>query len=224
MGILGSMVAVNAAGVTAAMAGWMQLAVFFVHWNPGRRRCASPGESTRQPAKVKGVHSSFPVFVRMAYLWAVAAAGLSISATSVKDSHGIWGASRHALRVGFLAVMVFCVGQSILPAFSGMPFLLNTKLMFVSLLLLSLGGTLRVGSEVLAYQGLASWAWSWLPVSAITEMTAVTLFAFHLLFTFARPRAAQEIAPDPGDRWPQPYSGGKWPEKDSCGGCDPVSG
>jgi uncharacterized protein involved in response to NO len=151
-------------------------------------------EPTQQPAKVKGVHSSFPVFVRMAYLWAVVAAALSIWASSVEDSHGIWGASRHALTVGFLATMVFCVGQRILPAFSGMRLLLSTKLMFASLLLLSAGCVLRIGSEILAYQDFAVWAWSWLPVSAITEMTAVTLFAINLLFTFARRPASQEIA------------------------------
>jgi hypothetical protein len=53
---------------------------------------------------------------------------------------------------------------------------------------------LRVASEILTYQGFAAWAWSWLPVSAITEMTAVTIFAINLLFTFARRPAAQEVA------------------------------
>jgi uncharacterized protein involved in response to NO len=193
--LLLSAVAVNAAGVVAAMAGRMRLAgllllcgILAAVW---ALRLLEP---TQQPAKVKGVHSSFPVFVRMAYLWAVVAAALSIWASSVEDSHGIWGASRHALTVGFLATMVFCVGQRILPAFSGMRLLLSTKLMFASLLLLSAGCVLRIGSEILAYQDFAVWAWSWLPVSAITEMTAVTLFAINLLFTFARRPASQEIA------------------------------
>jgi uncharacterized protein involved in response to NO len=193
--LLLSAVAVNAAGVVAAMAGRMRLAgllllcgILAAVW------ALRLLELTQQPAKVKGVHSSFPVFVRMAYLWAVVAAALSIWASSVEDSHGIWGASRHALTVGFLATMVFCVGQRILPAFSGMRLLLSTKLMFASLLLLSAGCVLRIGSEILAYQDFAVWAWSWLPVSAITEMTAVTLFAINLLFTFARRPASQEIA------------------------------
>ncbi len=69
---------------------------------------------------------------------------------------GIWGASRHALTVGFIAVMVFCVGQRILPAFAGMRLLWSTRLMFAGLLLLTTGCTLRVSSEVLAYQGYAS--------------------------------------------------------------------
>jgi hypothetical protein len=131
------------------------------------------------------VHTSFPVFVRLAYVWAVVAASLGIWAAAIEDSHGIWGASRHALTVGFLATMVFAVGQRILPAFAGMRPLFSTKLMFLSLLLLTTGCLLRVSSEILAYQGIAGWAWSWLPVSAVMEMSAVTIFALNLLFTFS---------------------------------------
>lgn len=68
-------------------------------------------EPTQRPAKVKGVHASFPIFVRVAYVWAVVAARLGVWATLKINSHGIWGASRHALTVGFLATMVFAVGQ-----------------------------------------------------------------------------------------------------------------
>jgi hypothetical protein len=82
--------------------------------------------------------------------------------------------------------MVFAIRQRVLPAFSGMRLLFSTKLMFVATVFLAIGCLLRVSSEILAYQGLARSAWSWLPVSAITEMTAVTLFAFNLLATFAR--------------------------------------
>lgn len=185
--------ALNSVGVIAAMTGWMRSAallllggIIVAVW------ALRFFEGTQQPAKVKGVHSSFPFFVRMAYCWAVVAAVLGIWASSVGDSHGIWGASRHALTVGFLATMVFSVGQRILPAFSGMRLLFNTRLMFISLLLLTVGCLLRVSSEILAYQGFAGWAWSWLPVSAITEMTAVTVFALNLFATFAqRPPFAQ---------------------------------
>ena len=111
---------------------------------------------------------------------------LGIWAASVQNSHGIWGASRHALTVGFLATMVFAIGQRVLPAFSGMRLLFSTKLMFVATFPLAVGCLLRVSSEILAYQGLVRSAWSWLPVSAITEMTAVTLFASNLLATFVR--------------------------------------
>jgi len=88
------------------------------------------------------------------------------------------------LTVGFVATMVFSIGQRVLPAFSGMRLIFSTKLMFLSLLLLAIGCTLRVSSEIIAYQGFGAWAWSWLPVSAITEMTAVTVFAVNMLLTF----------------------------------------
>ena len=117
------------------------------------------------------MHSSFPLFIRLAYVWAVVAAVLGIWAASVADASGIWGASRHALTVGFLSTMVFCVGQRILPAFSGMRLLFSTKAMFLALLLLTAGCLMRVSSEVLAYQGLLQSAWTWLPVSAVTEMS-----------------------------------------------------
>ncbi len=60
----------------------------------------------------------------------------------------------------------------------------STKLMFASLMLLTLGRVLRVTSEILAYQDFMYSARSWLPVSAVTELAAVTIFAVNLLATF----------------------------------------
>ena len=51
--------------------------------------------------------------------------------------------------------------------------------MLVMLVLLMTGCTLRVTSEILAYQNYAAWAWNVLPVSALIELTAVTLFAVN---------------------------------------------
>ena len=181
-------VAVNSVGVIAAITGWMRAAVLLLLGGIIVAVWALRFfERTQQPAKVQGVHASFPVFVRLAYVWAIVAAALGIWASSVENSHGIWGASRHALTVGFLATMVFSVGQRILPAFSGMRLLFSTKIMFLAMLTLTVGCLLRVSSEILAYQGFAHWAWSWLPGSALTEMTAVTLFAVNLFDTFMQP-------------------------------------
>lgn len=143
-----------------------------------------------RPAKTKGIHGSFPFFVRAAYLWLVVAALLGVWAANAPNPSGIWGASRHALTVGFISVMVFCVGQRVLPAFSGMRLLFSPKLMFAGLLLLSVGCILRVSSEVLAYQEIAPAAWAWLPYSAILELSAVTLFAANLIVTFLQPPVA----------------------------------
>ena len=184
-------VAANAAGVLAALAGWpassavllavgIATAIFAL-------RLMEPAE---RPAKTEGVDASYPLFIRLAYGWAAVAAALDIWSAFAPDPTGIGGASRHALTVGFLALMVFAVGQRVLPAFSGMKRLFSSKLMFAGLALLAAGCLLRVASEVLAYQHFSGAAWSWLPVSAVLEMAAVTAFAGNLWITFARPRPA----------------------------------
>jgi len=144
-----------------------------------------------RPAKTTGVHPSFPWFVRIAWFWLAAAAGLTLWAAAADRAGGIWGASRHAVTVGFLAAMVFAVGQRVLPAFCGARVLFSPRAMFASLLLLNLGCALRVGSEIPAYEGFAhaQFFWHILPVSAVTELTAVALFAANLLVTFCRPPA-----------------------------------
>jgi hypothetical protein len=68
-----------------------------------------------------------------------------------------------------------------------MRILYSKKLMFVSLAVLNLGCLLRVGSEIPAYEANFLAAWKLLPVSAVTELTAVTLFALNLAFTLMLP-------------------------------------
>ncbi len=135
-------------------------------------------------AKVQGIHRSFPYFVRLAYVWLTIAAALGIWAAFATAPDGIWGASRHALTVGFVATMVFAIGQRVLPAFSGMRLLYSPQLMATGLVLLTAGCTLRVTCEVLAYQGISESAWKWLPLSAVTELCAVTCFAVNMILTF----------------------------------------
>jgi len=183
-------VALNSIGVLAALCGWMLVSTVLLLAGISTAayaiRLFEPGE---RPPKIKGVNSSFPVYIRLAYAWGVVSAALALWASvSPTLATGIWGASRHALTVGFLALMVFAIGQRILPAFSGMRLLFSTKLMSGALLLLALGCFLRVSSEILAYQGYLPSAWSWLPVSAVAEMAAVTLFAFNLVLTFTSHR------------------------------------
>jgi hypothetical protein len=141
-------------------------------------------ETSEQEPKIRGIHRSFPVFVRLAYGWLLIAAGLGVGASRWDTSGGFWGASRHALTVGFVGIMVLSVGQRILPAFAGMRLLWSPRLMFVGLFLLAVGCTLRVSSEVLAYQEYAGWAWHVLPVSALVELTALSVFTTNMFCTF----------------------------------------
>ena len=130
------------------------------------------------------MHSTFPFFIRAAYGWLLVAALLQVAAARWDFSGGLWGASRHALTVGFIAVMVLSVGQRILPAFAAMRLLWSTRLMFVALALVSTGCALRVSSEILAYQDYAAWAWSVLPASALLELAGLTAFAVNIFGTF----------------------------------------
>lgn len=176
---------VNFAGVILAIFGLISAAVwFFVAAAVLSIVAIRVFEPSEQEAKTRGIHRSFPSFVRMAYGWLLVAALLGVAANFWDNSGGIWGASRHALTVGFISVMVLSVGQRILPAFAGMRLLWSTKLMFGGLLLLTIGCTLRVFCEVLAYQGYANWAWQVLPVSALLELGGLTLFAVNILGTF----------------------------------------
>jgi hypothetical protein len=182
-------------GVAVAQAGLFHVAP----WLLAAAAAASLGafhllEPAARPAKTTGVHPSFSSFVRIAYIWLLLAAGLGVAAAYLDHANGWVGASRHALTVGFISTMVFAVGQRILPAFAGMRVLYSPRLMLACLLLLNVGCTLRVTSEILAYEGYLPSAWRALPWSAVCELAAVTVFAANLLLTFKRPPAHETKA------------------------------
>lgn len=151
-------------------------------------------EPSERAPKLVGVHASFPFFVRIAYLWMIVAAMLGVSASRADRFGGIWGASRHALTVGFISTMVFAIGPRVLPYFAGFVRIFSTRLMFAALFLLNAGCLLRVTSEIIAYEGYGHWAWSVLPISAVTELTAVSVFALNLLLTFVKSQKSEELA------------------------------
>lgn len=146
-------------------------------------------ESAVQPAKLLNVHPSFPFYLRVPYVWLVVSCVLDGLAVLYDHAGGIWGASRHAITVGFIAGMVFVIGQRVLPAFCGMRILWSTRLMAWSLLLLHAGCAMRVTLELLAYEGYWKFGWKLLPSSAIVELAAVTLFAWNIFVTLLQPPA-----------------------------------
>jgi hypothetical protein len=188
-------VALNATGLLLTLGGWHAWpSLFFVLAAVMVAISLRLFEPSIQPPKIRGVHPTFPLFVRSAYGWLIVAAALGAAAALWDSSGGIWGASRHAFTVGFVSVMVFCIGQRVLPAFAAMGPLWSPRLMFAGLLLLSIGCALRVVSEVAAYQSGAAWAWNVLPASALLELIAVTLFAVNMTATYA---TAPEPLPSP---------------------------
>lgn len=141
-------------------------------------------EPPEKPAKVQGVHRTFPVFMQIAYVWLLAASALSVWAAVQPDLPGIGGAGRHAITVGYLMTMVFTVAPRMLPAFLGRKKLFSERLMFLALLLTNTGCFIRVSSEIIAYQHIASWAWLLLPLSATLELTGVVAFTINMVGTF----------------------------------------
>lgn len=148
------------------------------------------GERPHGLAKVQGIHPSFPAFIRIAYAWLIVAGAMSVWAALADQHGGIWGASRHALTVGFAATMVFAIGPRILPHFAGVQSIFSKRLMFLSLLLLQVGCTLRVSSEPMAYEGIFAFAWKTLPISGMLELGGVLLFATNLALTLLLGRSA----------------------------------
>jgi hypothetical protein len=141
--------------------------------------------SEREPKRI-GVYVNYPAFMRLAYGWLLVGAFLGIAAELAPQVSGLGGASRHALTVGFLATLIFCVAPLILPSFLAGRELQSSALMGASLWLLTAGCTLRVASEPLAYSSPGGFAWKVLPVSALLELTAVCLFVLNLGLTIAQ--------------------------------------
>lgn len=137
-------------------------------------------------AKTIGMDARYPLFARAAFAWLVVSAILAIWA----EKPGVLGASRHAFTVGFLATLIFSIGPRILPTFLNSRELWSKRLVFWALVLLATGCAIRVTTEPLAYAGVANYAWSLLPASAILELTAVLLFASNMAVTLLRPMPA----------------------------------
>jgi hypothetical protein len=148
-----------------------------------------------RPPKIAGVHATFPAFIRIAYAWLLISAVVAVAAAAWDSAGGLWGASRHALTVGFISTMVFAIGQRVLPAFCGMRILFSPLLMFTGLALMNAGCILRVISEIGAYEKYVPSLWPLLPISAVTEMVAVTIFAANLLLTFRQSPAHLQGGP-----------------------------
>ncbi len=176
----------NVLGVVAGVCGQLKIAVLLLAMGAGLSGFALRLiERPHTEAKTQGVHPSFPVFARIPYLWLGIAGAMSIWAALADLHGGIWGASRHALTVGFAATMVFAIGPRILPHFGGIYRIFSTRLMVAGLVFLQVGCTLRVSSEPLAYEGILAFAWKVLPISGMLELTGVLIFAANILLTFA---------------------------------------
>lgn len=144
--------------------------------------------SARKP-KVIGVYHSYPAFVRLSFVWLLVGATLGVLADLFPAATGLGGASRHAVTVGFIAIFIFAIAPRLLPSFLNGRELHSSRLMAASLWMLTLGCTLRVSSEAIAYSAGGS-AWAVLPISAFFELSGVLLFVVNMAFTLKQPLLA----------------------------------
>lgn len=133
--------------------------------------------------KISGIHASFRTFLQVAYGWLIVAALLGLCSALEPSATGFGGASRHAITVGFMSTLVFCIGPRMLPAFLGRRSLFSPALMFSSLLAINCGCLLRVSSQILSYQQINEFAWIVLPASALIELIGFLIFALNMLLT-----------------------------------------
>src|SRR5262249_40225378 len=139
-------------GVIAVLSGFFQIgSAFFIVASATAALALNIFEQPEKAPQLQGVHSAFPMLIRLCYVWLSVAAVLSAWASSADHNGGIWGASRHALTVGFLAAMIFAIGPRVLPAFCGGRTIFSPRLMLAAGLMLNFGCLLRVSSEIPAY-------------------------------------------------------------------------
>jgi hypothetical protein len=126
-------------------------------------------------------------FAGTAYFWLAVAALLLLGLRCAKAvrpvspllGHAFGGASRHALTVGFVSLMIVGVAWRILPIFSGASRAHPALIPSVFALLVT-GNTLRVTGQAAA----GHWGGAWyglMGISGWLELTGVTLFALDVL-------------------------------------------
>lgn len=129
-------------------------------------------------------------YIQLAGFWLLAGLALlvagevSAALRGVEPPRAYLGATRHALTVGFLTTLILGVGQRLIPILSH-DLLAWPRLVVPTFALIAVGNALRVVGE------LATLKWPvwfrFLPISALLELTALSLFAANAFRTMWPP-------------------------------------
>ena len=137
--------------------------------------------------RIRGVHSSFPHFVRLAHGWMVLAA-ITASVALVSPVPSWPSTSRHLFTVGYLVSMIVAIGPRMLPAFIGHIRLFSRGLMGTSMSAIALGCTLRVANVIATPDAPQSW----FVFFASLEVLGLFLFVANALGTMVAVPTVQE--------------------------------
>lgn len=133
-------------------------------------------------------------FVRAAYAWLLVSLGMLVAlpayqfvvlpaispdAAAVRTgfSHAYYGATRHAITVGFLSLMIVGVAAKVVPALRGADPRALPRL-WVPFVLINLGCGLRVIGQTAT--DFADWVFPLAGVSGVLEVAGLAVWGFHL--------------------------------------------
>lgn len=136
-------------------------------------------------------------FVRAAHVWLWVSLAMLVAgpfwsrATGTRFSHAWYGATRHAITVGFISLMIVGVASKVAPLLAGgTPARRNA--LWAPFVLLNLGCALRVTQQVTT--DLARWAFVPAGLSGVLEVTGLVLWGGWLLRAM-RPARLEALAP-----------------------------
>lgn len=153
----------------------------------------------RRMRPIYGVDPRGHILIRVAFFWLIVALAMVFAGAIVPSlPHPYAGAWRHALTVGFITTLILGVGQRIVPVFIKQP-LHSTRLLLIGAGFIILGNAMRVSLELLTI-GHWPWAFHWMGLSGLLELTALALFAYNILKTAIERRhvyrAGEKITPN----------------------------
>jgi hypothetical protein len=121
-------------------------------------------------------------------------------AVRIGFSHAYYGATRHAVTVGFVSLMIVGVASKVVPTLRGADPRGLTRL-WVPFVLLNLGCTLRVVGQMAT--DWAGWVFPLAGVSGALEVTGLAVWGSHLAGLMLRRPGWEEA---PADRGPRPVT------------------
>ena len=186
----GSMVVVALSVVVLTRSWWTHL------WGP----------ATQAPTEIQSDRAdrSFK-FIRAAYAWLFISLAMLLLVpfynmlTVQSFSHAFYGATRHAITVGFISLMIVGVAAKVVPVLNGVDTRTLSQL-WLPFILINTGCFLRVSTQILT--DLAPQAFSVIGLSGTLEVTGIAIWGIGLYRLMRRASVKERVE----ERVPRPVS------------------
>lgn len=180
------------AGLYASMLAYAGL----VTWLVGSMRVFVADKQTDRSVK----------FIKAAYTWLLISLAMLIvmpaylgwyrGATGSGFSHAYYGATRHAITVGFISMMILGVSAKVVPTLCGIS---SARLgeLWPTFVLVNTGCALRVAFQVLTdVEGLKEFAHPVAGISGVLEVTGMGFWAVHMCYLLLGTRVGSAAEPE----------------------------